>query len=128
MAVTRPGSLQIAEQLFTAIETGRVDVVRDLYATDAVIWHSHDGMHQTRDENVATLSWVVANLGDVRYDEIRRSATDTGFVQQHVLRATNRAGVRVEIPACVVCAVSDGRITRLDEYVDSRHIALVVAR
>jgi ketosteroid isomerase-like protein len=128
MTVTRAGSLEVAKQLFAAIEAGRVDIVRDLYATDAVIWHSHDDVQQTRDENLALLSWVVTNLGDVRYEQIRRSATDSGFVQQHVLRATNRAGVRIEIPACMVCAVSDGRITRVDEYLDSRHVALVTAR
>jgi len=32
-------------------------------------------------------------------------------------------GKRVELPACIVCAVAEGRITRLDEYFDSEQVA-----
>jgi ketosteroid isomerase-like protein len=58
--------------------------------------------------------------------EIRRSATDDGFVQRHVLVVTNRAGRRVEVPACIVATVHDGRITRIDEYFDSAAVASMV--
>jgi ketosteroid isomerase-like protein len=45
-------------------------------------------------------------------------------VQQHVLRGTRALdGVRVALPACIVCAVKDGKITRLDEYFDSARVA-----
>jgi uncharacterized protein len=114
--------LAVADQLFAAIEAGDVDTVRDLYALDAEIWHNTDGQLQTPEENLRTLSWVVQNLRDRTYDDVRRSATDDGFVHQHVLRATTGDGRRVELPACVVCTVEDGRITRLDEYLDSRHV------
>jgi ketosteroid isomerase-like protein len=122
------GALEVADRLFRAIEAGRVDVVAELYAADAVIWHNHDGVEQTRDENLRTLRWLVDNLAGVRYTDVRRSATATGFVQQHVLGVTNRAGADVQIPACIVATVEDGRITRLEEYLDSRHIDRLVAR
>ena len=32
-------------------------------------------------------------------------------------------GVRVALPACIVCAVKDGKITRLDEYFNSARVA-----
>jgi len=121
------GALDIADRLFTAIEAGRVDLVRELYAADAVIWHNHDGVEQSAEENLRTLSWIVDNLTGVRYTQIRRSVTDTGFVQQHVLHATNRAGAQIEVPACMVVRVEDGQITRLEEYLDSRHVDLVTA-
>jgi ketosteroid isomerase-like protein len=47
-----------------------------------------------------------------------------GFVQQHVLRGTRKHdGERLALPACIVCAVKDGKITRLDEYFDSARVA-----
>ena len=47
-----------------------------------------------------------------------------GFVQQHVLRGTRKHdGARLALPAYVVCAVKDGKITRLDEYFDSARVA-----
>jgi uncharacterized protein len=121
-------ALDVADRLFTAIEAGRVDLVRELYATDAVIWHNHDGVEQSAEENLRTLSWIVDNLTGVRYTEVRRSVIDTGFVQQHVLRATNRAGAQVQVPACMVVRLENGRITRIEEYLDSRHVDLVTAR
>jgi ketosteroid isomerase-like protein len=122
------GALDVADRLFRAIEAGRVDLVSELYATDAVIWHNHDGVEQTPEENLRTLRWLVDNLTGVRYTDIRRSASPTGFFQQHVLCVTNRAGTDVEIPACIVAAVEDGHITRLEEYLDSRHIDRLTAR
>jgi ketosteroid isomerase-like protein len=70
----------------------------------------------------------VRNLGELSYTDIRRSAIDDGFVQRHVLVATNRAGRRVEVPACVVATVRDGHIIRLDEYLDSAAVAAMMER
>lgn len=125
---TGASALDVAEALFVAIEAGHIDVVRSLYADHAVVWHSHDGALQTPDENILTLAWATNNLSDMRYTEIRRSATSDGFVQQHVLCATNRAGRAVAIPACIVCIVEQGLVTRLDEYLDSGHLAEMLAR
>jgi ketosteroid isomerase-like protein len=114
---------EVAEHLFAAIEAGDLEAVRDLYAPDAVIWHNTDGTEQTVEQNLRVLRWVVDHLADRRYEEVRRSATTTGFVQQHVLRCTRADGVRVEVPACLVVTVAGGRITRLEEYLDSAHVA-----
>jgi ketosteroid isomerase-like protein len=119
--------LELAERLFKAIEAADIDAVKEIYAPDAEIWHNTDGLTQSPAENVRTLTWVTTNLKDLAYTEIRRSATDDGFVQQHVLVATNRAGQRVEVPACIVVRIADGHITRLDEYIDSANVAQIMA-
>jgi uncharacterized protein len=117
---------EVAGRLFSAIEAGDLDVVRSLYAPDVAIWHNHDGAVQTVDENLRTLTWMTKHLPGVRYTQVRRSTTDSGFVQQHVLVARNRAGRVIQVPACIVADVVDGRITRLDEYLDSAHIAALM--
>jgi ketosteroid isomerase-like protein len=121
-------ALDVAARLFAAIEAGDIDAVRAIYAPDAEIWHNTDGAVQGPDDNARTLSWVTTNLRGVRYTDVRRSATSTGFVQQHVLVATNRAGQRVAVPACIVATVRDERIIRLDEYLDSAAVARILAR
>jgi ketosteroid isomerase-like protein len=123
-----PDPLEVAERLFTAIEAGDIDTVHDLYHADVEVWHNTDRVTQRRAENLATLAWVHRNLNGIRYEDVRRSATDDGFVQRHVFVATNRAGRRVEVPACIVASVRDGRITRLDEYLDSAAIAAITER
>lgn len=71
------------------------------------------------------LGWVTKNIAGLRYEDVRRHATPSGFVQQHVLRGTAPSGAPLEVPACIVCAVANGRITRLDEYLDSAHVAVL---
>jgi ketosteroid isomerase-like protein len=120
--------LQLAERLFAAITAGNVEAVRDIYAPDAVIWHNNDGVEQSALDNLRVLQWVVANIGNLRYDNVRRQRTETGFMQQHVLRGTAPNGHELNIPACIVCTVRDGRITRLEEYLDSAHVAPLLDR
>ncbi len=117
----------VAEQLFAAIENGDVGTVRGLYSQDAVIWHNTDGREQSADQNLATLTWVVENLAERRYEDVRRSVTDRGFVQQHMMRWTKADGTRAELPACIVATCADGLITRIDEYLDSAHVARITA-
>lgn len=116
-------SLQVAERLFAAIMAGNVDAVRDIYALDAVIWRNNDGLEQSVDDNLRVLQWVVTHIRNLRYEDIRRQRTDTGFLQQHVLRGTASNGHELNVPACIICTVRDGRITRLEEYLDSAHLA-----
>jgi ketosteroid isomerase-like protein len=113
--------LSIAERLFGAITAGDVAAVRALYAPDVRVWHNFDDVTQTAEENLAVLQWVTSTIRGLRYEDVRRQATADGFVQQHVLRGTIGNGVAVEIPACIVVTVRDGRIARLDEYLDSKH-------
>lgn len=123
-AETEPANADtVAERLFAAIEAGDIDAVRSLYSPDVTVWHNHDGLAQSIDDNLRVLGWMSKHLPGARYTDVRRSATDTGFVQQHVLVATSRSGREVAVPACIVADVADGRITRLDEYLDSAHVA-----
>src|SRR5690349_24407210 len=107
--------LDVAARLFAAIEGGRIDEVRELYAPDVVVWHNLDGVEQDRDANLTALRWLTANVAGFRYTDVRRHLTDDGFVQQHVARGTNRAGREVAMPACIVVRLEAGRIARLEE-------------
>lgn len=117
-------AMDVAERLFKAIERGEVDAIRAIYAPGAKIWHNFDGVEQSVEENLAVLGWVVSNIAEVAYTEVRRSPTATGFVQQHVMRGRVKStGREFAMPACIVCIVNGGRITRLDEYLDSAQTA-----
>jgi ketosteroid isomerase-like protein len=125
--MTERDAMVVAERFFAAIGKGDLDAVRAIYAPDAVIWHNNDGVEQNVAQNLAVLAWVVKNISGLRYEDVRRFPTPSGFVQQHVLRGSAPSGVAIEIPACIVCAVANGRITRLDEYLDSAQVAPLLA-
>jgi ketosteroid isomerase-like protein len=125
--MTTDDPLRLAERLFTAVTTGDIDGVRACYAPDVVVWHNSDNVGQSAEENLRVLGWVTKNIRDLRYEEVRRQRTPTGFVQQHVLRGTAPNGTALAVPACLVATVVDGRITRLDEYLDASHFAAALA-
>lgn len=113
-----------AARLLDAIETGDVEVVRAIYAPDAVIWHNTDNLETTVEENLRVLGGFVKAVRERRYQNRRLDVFDGGFVEQHLLtgrRATD--GKALSLAACIVCKVSNGRITRLDEYFDSAALA-----
>jgi ketosteroid isomerase-like protein len=111
--------LAFADRFIDAIERGDVDAVRACYAPDAKIWHNIDGVEQTVEQNLKSVAWFGRKLPDRRYRVGRREALKDGFLQQHVLEATLPDGQPWSLSACVVVRMRDGRITRLDEYIDS---------
>ncbi len=114
----------LAKRFFDSVEQGDVETLVDCYAPDAEIWHNTDDLIQGPQDNKAVLTGMVARIRDRLYDNRRVVVFPGGFMQQHVLRGVRvHDDVAVTLPACVICAVVDGRITRLDEYFDSAHVA-----
>ena len=115
-------ALALAERFFSAVERGDLEAVKAIYAPDARIWHSHDLKEQGVQENLRVLGWMARNLSNRRYNVHRRVAIPGGFLQQHTLEATTARGP-FSMPACIVVEVKNGRIARLEEYLDSARVA-----
>jgi uncharacterized protein len=124
-AATTPGSetFALADRMFTAIEAGDLDTLRTIYAEDFVAWANFDDSTKGVDGTMAVLGWLCKKLGNRRYDIVRRELIPGGFLQQHVLRGTAPDGSAVAMPACVVATVTDGRVVRIDEYLDPSALA-----
>lgn len=118
--------IALAHRFVSAIEAADFDAMRDCYAPDAAIWHNTDGIGaapQDRDTNVKSLKWMRRYLTGMRYEIARRERTDTGFLQTHVLRGVTSLNEPFALPACVICTVVDGKITKLDEYFSTADLA-----
>jgi ketosteroid isomerase-like protein len=112
-------TIALAERFFQAIEAGDEAAITAIYAPDARIWHNFDNQEQTVAENLRVLRWMIRRLSGRRYRVLRREAFPGGFLQQHVLEGVLPDGQRFELAACVVCTVQNGRISRVEEYLDS---------
>ncbi|MBF6076372.1 nuclear transport factor 2 family protein [Nocardia beijingensis] len=110
---------ELADRFFAAVSAGDATALTDLYAPDARIWHNDDGTEQTVAENLRVLRWLSRTVENLRYEDIRRYVLPDGFAQQHVLRGHLPGHGAFEVPASLFVQVRDGRITRIDEYVDS---------
>lgn len=114
----------MARRFFDAIEAGDIETMRNSFAPDAEIWHNTDELIVTRDQTAQTLTGMVARIKDRKYADRQLTVFPGGFVQQHVLTGVRvHDDVAVRLPCAIICKVENGRITRLDEYFDSAHVA-----
>ena len=109
---------EFAAHFVDAVQRGDAEAMRACYAPDGVIWYNTNG-EQSLDDNVKTLNWFVQTLPDRKYTVQRREVIPNGFMQQHILSATLPNGEAWQMDACVVVSLENGKIKRLDEYLDS---------
>jgi hypothetical protein len=116
-------SLSVAARLAAATAACDTDALRDLYEPDAVVWHNFDGLERSMEHSLKVRRWLGDNVPDLGFEDIRHTATATGFVTQHVVTATGAGGERARVASCLVVALSPSyRIRRLDEYLDSAQL------
>src|SRR5580698_9488249 len=119
-------SEELVIRFFAALEAGDIDTLRKIYAPDAVIWHNDDLIEQPVEDNLKVLQGLHRAVSGLRYDIVRRVPTADG-VLQHVLRGRLPNGAEVELHAAMYLQVRDGRITRIEEYLDSAKRASIKA-
>jgi ketosteroid isomerase-like protein len=113
----------LADRLTRAYEQNDIDTITDCYAPDAAIWHNLDEVDQTVAEQLDATRWLNEKLTDLKYEILTRSFFDGGYVQQYVVHGTVTAsGEPFRMSLCMRVEVSDGRISRLDEYLDSANL------
>ena len=88
------------------------------YAPDAVIWTNVFDAESGPERQVA--GFVASLTRDRRrtYDDRQIRTFDGGFVVQYSLNGVQHSGHRGSLSAAIVGLCRDGRITRIDEYMD----------
>ena len=113
----------LATRFFDAVQDGNVDTLEAIYDPQVEIWHNTDRATVSREDNLRTLRGFIARAPKRLAPPRRWGGFRGGLVQQPLCRAEKRKGKVPGPPACIVCAVAGGRITRLDEYFDSAALA-----
>jgi ketosteroid isomerase-like protein len=109
---------QLAAALFKAFENGDAETARSLCSVDMQAFQNLNPPMDL-DTLLEFSSAVKQIVPDFHYADISRSVTSTGFVEEHRVLGTLPDGTKLELAACVVAEVSEGRISRLREYVDT---------
>jgi ketosteroid isomerase-like protein len=113
----------LADRMARAYEQNDIDAIVACYAPDARIWHNIDGVEQTVEEQLDVTRWLNERLKNLTYEIVSRHSFDDGYVQQYVMHGTLvHGGEAFRMPVCMNVTVRDGRIARLDEYLDSAHL------
>ena len=111
--------LAIAEKLSSAYVNKDIAALREIYHENAEIWYNFDDLSQPLEENFKRLDVFLGAFNEMAFKNIRRFATEKGFVQQHDLAGTHMNGESLNnCPACFIATVEAGKVTRLEEYID----------
>ena len=116
-------TLELCDRFFDSLERRDMETVASCYAPEAVIWHSHDCLYQSRADNLAMLRKGGETQQKVRYKDRRIRVFEGGFVQQHTIKVTWDSGFEGQMDVCFVAYVRDGMISRAYEYFDTGQIA-----
>jgi ketosteroid isomerase-like protein len=108
----------IARALFDAFAQGDSATVRKLCAASVAI-RQNQGEAMDLDTLLAFTSQVLSVVNNFRYEDVICRATESGFVEEHLVRGNLADGQEISIAACVVGEISDGKITSLSETLDS---------
>lgn len=109
---------EMAEALFAAFANGDAATARTLCSADLKAFQNLNPPMNL--QTLLTFAMAVKQLvPDFHYANARRSSTATGFVEEHTVSGTLPDGSQLQIAACVVADVKDGKIITLREYVDT---------
>lgn len=112
-------NLALAARFFDAIEQKDYATVEACYAPEAVVWHSHDCLYETRESNLAMLKRGIDAKRTSEYTNRRVRAFEGGFVQQHTIYVNWDSGFRGKMDVCFVAYTRDGKLSRIYEYFDT---------
>jgi ketosteroid isomerase-like protein len=116
--------LSTVDKFVEALSTGDAARLDALFTDDAVIWHNYDQVGQPAREALAALAPLAAL--QPRYEIAGRDVVDGACIQRHVVHITLPGGEPASIPAIQRIAMADGRIRRIDEYMDSAQMAVAI--
>jgi ketosteroid isomerase-like protein len=110
---------ELCTRYFDAVERHDVDAVADLYAPGFTFWVNVTGEGSSRGANLQALRDGYVLHRHRTYDDRSVDTFETGFLARYSVNVVEHNGRRTSLWACIVAQCKDGRITRIDEYLDS---------
>jgi ketosteroid isomerase-like protein len=110
---------QFAISIFDAFTRGDAAAARALCAPDFQV-RQNGGAAMNLEAVLGFTAAVLKVVKGFRYEDAVRSATATGFVEEHAVRGTLPDGRSLDLAVCVVAIVKGGKITDVREYFDSK--------
>ena len=109
----------LCHRFFDAIEQRDIGAVAALYHDDLQFWFNATDKTSTKAENLAAMSAGNSRHRRRTYNDRIVHTFPGGFVMQYTLNIVHHDGEQTALFPCVVALVHDGRILRIDEYIDS---------
>ena len=116
-----------ANRFFDGLLAGDLTELEAVCAPGSVLWINVTEQERPLSASLPGFARLRSTVPDLRMEAVRRRGVPGGFVEQHVLVGTTPDGETLRVVGCFTGAVEDGRITRLEEYVDGGQAAVLSA-
>lgn len=112
----------LARALFSAFEAGDADAARAVCSAE--MNGSQNGGPAMDLATILHFAVAVKQAApDFRYEDIICETTDSGFVEEHRVRASFGEYGELDLMVCIVADVQDGKIAAVREYFDTAQAA-----
>jgi hypothetical protein len=116
--------VELADQLFAAIERGDETTLNELFDDEIAVWRVGARRDNDKERALKVLRWFIHVTTQRRYEILDRQLFPDGLVQQHILHATGRNGGSIALRVCIVIKLGvKTLISRIDEYFDPAELA-----
>ena len=118
MAMTDSQLRELCKRFFDAYEEHKIEEVADTISDDFVVWLGPFDVERQREE------WLEASVEGWKrqrrriYSDRHIDTFDEGFVHRYTLCITEHNGRKSSLQVCVVALCRNGKIYRMDEYID----------
>jgi ketosteroid isomerase-like protein len=126
--VTPSETRELCNRFFDAYQDRRVDELAKIYSDDCIVWHNVFGKDTSGQDNLAALPKSYEGQRRRTYDDRQIDVFEGGFVIRYTLHGVQHSGHRGALWICIVGLCRDGKITRIDEYMDSSKFAAWAGR
>lgn len=109
----------LCHRFFDALEAGDLDTLGALYDDRLGFWFNATGKTSTKTESLDAIRAGKSRHKQRRYNDRVIQVFDGGFVMQYTLNIEHHDGAKTTLYPAVVALCRDGRIFRMDEYIDS---------
>ncbi len=113
------GITEIADALQEAIVAGDLAAADRIYADDVRVWHNYDGVERDKTESLAAIAAIHREYADFGISDVRRDLLADGYAQRSVFHVADHGGRRSAVDAMMRVWVTDGRVSRIEEYTDT---------
>ena len=107
------------DALANHMETGDETAIRAVLAPDAVFWHNHDDVDMNVEDGLKGVAMLRTIVDGLKLEVVSEEPVPDGVVIQTIFRATvKHSGKELAGRNCIFLREKDGKLARLEEYVD----------
>jgi ketosteroid isomerase-like protein len=117
--MTEAQAEELARELLERLTNATPTHLGALFAPGGIVWHNHDRKDMDSQEDCDGIVGLREQVEGLSFQFVRSAGLPDGFLLRFIMSGTVRSNGRaMEGHNCLVAQVRDGRIVRIDEYVD----------